>query len=343
MPTPSKAVFDQASQAGSFDLAKYNGQNQSLHQGDWETLRPRAQGTPDLTLDVQAATVQSFYRQIYNNDVQITFAGGNSPTFTAPTTNPRIDLLYLNSAGALAISQGTEAASPVPPTYPDLAQNIPICEVFNRTTEVKIVNHEDNGANPNEGYIYRDVRPFAALLGTKDASTTVLGKVKTSITPGGDPTCVETGDGRVPTQDENDAMVGTSGAPSSTNKYVTANDALLKPYRIGHTYTISGEIKVPVGDTDFINPFFVSVATGQTAKVVKVRYVINAGTSVTCKIQKNGADLTGFTSIAVTTTIGETDPSDQTLADNDKLALVVTAVSGTPKNLAFTIFIEYEQ
>ena len=31
--------------------------------------------------------------------------------------------------------------------------------------------------------------------------------------------------GRIPTQDENDALVGTDGAPSSTNKYVTNSDS----------------------------------------------------------------------------------------------------------------------
>ncbi len=116
-----------------------------------------------------------------------------------------------------------------------------------------------------------------------------------------------------------------------------------KIYRIGHTYAIAGEIKVPSGDTDFIIPFFVGLASGQTAKIVKARHIINAGTSVTCKLQKNGSDITGFTSISVTTTVGSTDPTDVTIADDDKIALVVTGVSGTPKNLSFTIFFELTQ
>jgi len=59
---------------------------------------------------------------------------------------------------------------------------------------------------------------------TPNASTTLLGKVKVSTTPSGDPTAVETGDPRVPSQDENDALAGTSGTPSGTNKYVTNDD-----------------------------------------------------------------------------------------------------------------------
>lgn len=114
-------------------------------------------------------------------------------------------------------------------------------------------------------------------------------------------------------------------------------------YRLPHTYAIPGEIKVPVGDTDYIIPFFVSLAAGQTVKIAKVRHRINSGTSATVNLQKNGVDVTGLTAISVTTTATDTDPADITLADNDMLQLVVTAVNGTPKNMTFTIFIEYEQ
>ena len=113
-----------------------------------------------------------------------------------------------------------------------------------------------------------------------------------------------------------------------------------KTVRNGHTWAISGEVNVPAGDVDFVIPFFVSLAPGQTAKVVKARYVINGGTNCNVKVQKNGVDVTGFTNITVTTTAAETDPADVALADNDKLALVVNSVSGAPTNLTFTLFVE---
>lgn len=113
--------------------------------------------------------------------------------------------------------------------------------------------------------------------------------------------------------------------------------------RIGHTYAIAGEIRTPLGDDYFLIPFTVSLAAGQSAVVSSCRYSINSGTSVTCKIQKNGVDLTGFTGIAVSTTPTSTDPADQAVADNDELALVVTAVAGKPQNLSFTIFLENTQ
>lgn len=113
-----------------------------------------------------------------------------------------------------------------------------------------------------------------------------------------------------------------------------------RTYIIGHTYAIPGEIKVPSGDTDFICPFFIHVPAGDEYVIVKTTYKINSGTSVTAKLQKNGSDITGYTGISITTTTASTTVSS-TLADGDKIALVVTAVSGIPKNMSFTIFIEY--
>ena len=110
--------------------------------------------------------------------------------------------------------------------------------------------------------------------------------------------------------------------------------------RIPHTWAISGEIKAPVGQTDFIVPMFVSLAAGQTAKLVKARHQIQSGTSVTADLEINAVGATGFTGISITTTPTDTDPADIVLSNNDELALVVSAVSATPENMSFTVFIE---
>jgi hypothetical protein len=114
-----------------------------------------------------------------------------------------------------------------------------------------------------------------------------------------------------------------------------------KTYRISHTFAVGDTISVPSSDTDFIPPFFVPAPTGQTMKIVGCKYIINSGTSVTAKLQLDGSDVTGFTAISVTTTAASTTPTAVSVTDGQKLALVVTAVSGTPKNLSFTVFLEY--
>ena len=65
-----------------------------------------------------------------------------------------------------------------------------------------------------------------AIAGAPDASTTVKGITKMSVAPASATSPISVGDNdpRVPTQAENDALVGTSGTPSSTNKFVTNAD-----------------------------------------------------------------------------------------------------------------------
>ncbi len=110
-------------------------------------LLPHEQTTPDLTLKVESGVC-------FIGTTKVVFAGGNSPSFTAPTTNPRIDLLTIDSAGVLARVVGTEAASPSIPAYP--ADKVVLCEVFNRVGQTTIRDTDTAG----QGYIQRDTRPF---------------------------------------------------------------------------------------------------------------------------------------------------------------------------------------
>ena len=109
-----------------------------------------------------------------------------------------------------------------------------------------------------------------------------------------------------------------------------------------HTFIVSGEVYVASGDTDYICPLFISVASGRTVKLAKARHRINSGTSVNVKLQKNGSDITGFTNLTVGTATTTTDPADVTLADNDMIALIVNSLGGsTQKNMSFTITLEH--
>lgn len=70
-----------------------------------------------------------------------------------------------------------------------------------------------------------------AVSGAPDASTITKGISKLSAAPTSptDPIAVGDNDTRLPTQSENDALVGTVGTPSSTNKYVTNDDTSITP------------------------------------------------------------------------------------------------------------------
>jgi hypothetical protein len=113
-------------------------------------LLPYQQDTPDLTLKVNPANV-------YFGTTLVEFAGGNSPSFTAPAEDPRIDILSLNSSGTLIRTAGAEAGSPTAPAVP--AGNIPICSVYNRVGQTEILDEDDS----SEGYILKDLRGFIKL------------------------------------------------------------------------------------------------------------------------------------------------------------------------------------
>lgn len=101
------------------------------------------------------------------NGTEIVFAGGSTPTVTAPSANPRIDVLTIDSSGALAWTTGTENASPVAPTYP--ANKIPICELYNVTSETILVDNDNQASG--KGYILKDVRPMVQNVFTPGAVT----------------------------------------------------------------------------------------------------------------------------------------------------------------------------
>lgn len=113
-----------------------------------------------------------------------------------------------------------------------------------------------------------------------------------------------------------------------------------KTVRIPHTFTVPGDVLVPSGENYVVPPIFIPVPAGQTASIARVIYRINAGTSATFNVIRNGAGVTGLTGLIATTTPASTTQS-QALAADDLLSIVITAVSGTPKNMTVTVFVDY--
>jgi hypothetical protein len=91
---------------------------------------------------------------------RITFAGGLTGEFSVPAEN-RIDLVSITSAGVLTITEGTDKASPDASDIPATpAEETPICAVYCKSTMTKIVEYHFKDADTDEGYIYKDLRPF---------------------------------------------------------------------------------------------------------------------------------------------------------------------------------------
>lgn len=113
--------------------------------------------------------------------------------------------------------------------------------------------------------------------------------------------------------------------------------------QVPHTFTVSGDVYVPNGDNFYVPPMYVAAPTGQTARLKGARAAIRSGTSASWQLRRvtPGGTSTIALGPVTTTPAAATTAVDGPLTDGDALNLEVTAVSGAPKNLSVTIFIDY--
>jgi len=147
-----------------------------------------------MNVAVASSIVAGYYQNIYIGSVRLTFTGGPSTLITAPAANPRIDLLTINSSGVLEWTTGTEASSPAEPSFP--SGKFPICLVYCRPTMTKVVDYEIKDANPNDAYVYKDVRPLfllgmSSFLALTDCPTSFIGQAGKSVRVKSDETGLE--------------------------------------------------------------------------------------------------------------------------------------------------------
>jgi hypothetical protein len=92
-----------------------------------------AQGSPDMTVAVSKAGTRS-------GDVMNATAAGNATITTADATHPRLDLVVITSAGAIAVRAGTAAAAPKPPTRS--AGDVALCAVYVPASDTTISTNQ---------------------------------------------------------------------------------------------------------------------------------------------------------------------------------------------------------
>ena len=106
------------------------------------------QSSPNMTLKVQPF---SFVGQ---SSLNVNFAGGNTPSMTAPVSNPRIDLVVYDTMNSvIAVRKGTENASPSRPTPTN--GDILLASVYHTTAET-LINERNDATN---GYIQQWYEP----------------------------------------------------------------------------------------------------------------------------------------------------------------------------------------
>lgn len=84
----------------------------AVHSRIVGAFAPHAQSTPDMTVRVDAGALQI-------GATLTEVAAQSTGAITAPATNPRWDIVYIdNATGAVGVATGTEAASPADPAIP---------------------------------------------------------------------------------------------------------------------------------------------------------------------------------------------------------------------------------
>ncbi|MEN6375558.1 MAG: hypothetical protein ABFD75_12390 [Smithella sp.] len=93
---------------------------------------PHAKDTPDMAILVDAGSF------LYNNAI-VSNAQQTTATITAPSSNPRIDLVVIDSyTGVVSVITGAEAASPSPPAL--TSGKTPIAQIALSVGQVSILN-----------------------------------------------------------------------------------------------------------------------------------------------------------------------------------------------------------
>lgn len=163
--TNARPYFDVTfpSSGDGFSISGFRNALAGLGFLDMIPLQPRAHNPANTSIMVRGRDASGFFNPVYAGDAdkRLFFSSGDSMSFTAPTSNPRIDIIYLTPSGDIRSITGTEAATPTLPSLsPSGDTRIPICAIYHKTSQTKIVNFEDKDSNTGDGYIYQDLRPW---------------------------------------------------------------------------------------------------------------------------------------------------------------------------------------
>lgn len=149
MTNNTKAVVqDHTVDTGTVYKTALDGNSEISKQIAW-AFQCYAQDTPDMTVQVAAGAIQ-------NGRTLTSKAAQNTGTITAPSVNPRIDRVVIDSLGVVSVITGAEAGSPSAPAItPD---QVSVAQILLATTDTEIVNSQITDERPGL------VRPFGWTL-----------------------------------------------------------------------------------------------------------------------------------------------------------------------------------
>lgn len=131
IPNETDAAFSDQAEPDSRDFSAILAEAFDLN-GVISGCAVTAQGTPDMTVAVASGTV-------IVDGVLATVTSGNVTITAANGTNPRIDLVVVDSAGAKSAVAGTAASNPV---FPDPAGKVVLAAVYVPANDTTIASNQ---------------------------------------------------------------------------------------------------------------------------------------------------------------------------------------------------------
>ena len=248
------------------------------------------QTTPNMTLKVNPFAIAVL-------DTIVSYTGGNTSTFTAPVSNPRIDLIvYRTGSSDIAVRTGTEGVSPTEPT--PTSGDIVLASVYHRVGETTL---RERDISPNtQGYIKRWYRPD--VYRTDLATQTYVGtKIKfggtgadgaLAITSG--TTTIDLGGAQVFVKNYTSISITGTGALAFTNPHANGTTVILKSQG---DVTITSSASAAI-DVSSLGSAGVTLRGGTSGRGGGALYVECAGSlnfASPAVIKANGGDATQST------------------------------------------------
>ena len=145
----------------------------------------------------------------------------------------------------------------------------------------------------------------------------------------------------IPNTNANGQMLLSQGNGSNASYWATPPAPSLTSFLVPVSYMVSGLIKVAVGATDYLPPFYFPVQSGQTATLVSVIGTLRNST-VELDIQQNGSTIAGLHNISFTAggPLTYTPTGTVSVANDDYFQPVITFLFSAPDGLSLTFYFQ---
>ena len=157
---------DNTSQSASAYKANIDNGFETYERASGSLFQGHEQSSPDMTVRLEAGVLWDG-----PGNAPVDVAAQSTGTITAPSTNPRIDRVVVDTSGTVSVITGTEDASPTAPAV--TAGKITICQVALATSTTSITNSLITDERPS--YIGNPAAGIAGISNVVEDTTPQLG------------------------------------------------------------------------------------------------------------------------------------------------------------------------